>query len=100
MTASRSRECPARPPRLSPTQVRADALRANGYTERNKLCQEHDVIVPRMRSKGGTLNPEDRDLNHQISNVRMNAENVTCRQRTVRIRRALDLNDTRRYSLF
>lgn len=42
----------------------------------DKLCPQHEVIVPRMRPKGGRLSPDDRELNHQISKVRITVENV------------------------
>ncbi|GAA5438241.1 hypothetical protein Daqu01_03386 [Deinococcus aquaticus] len=59
-----------------------------GYTALDKLCPQHEVIVPRMRPKGGTISPEDRALNHQISKVRITVENVVCKLKKFRLRRS------------
>ncbi|MFC3601954.1 transposase family protein [Deinococcus soli (ex Cha et al. 2016)] len=71
-----------------------------GDTGLDKLCAQHEVIVPRMRPKGGTLSPEDRALNHQIAKVRITVENVVCKLKKFRICREFYRNDTRRHGLF
>lgn len=71
-----------------------------GYTGLDKLCPEHEVIVPRMRPRGGVLSPEDRELNHQISKVRITVENVVCKLKKFRVCREFYRNDTRRHGLF
>ncbi|GGL12949.1 hypothetical protein GCM10010844_34620 [Deinococcus radiotolerans] len=64
-----------------------------GYTGLDKQCPGHEVIVPRMRPKGGTLSPEDRELNHQISKVRITVENVVCKLKEFRVCRKFYRND-------
>lgn len=60
----------------------------------------HEVIVPRMRPKGGTLSPEDQDLNHQMSKVRITVENVICTLKKFRVCRECYRNDPGRHGLF
>jgi hypothetical protein len=71
-----------------------------GDTGVDKLCPQHEVIVPRMRPKGGTLSPEDRELNHQIAKVRITVENVVCKLKKFRMCKEFYRNDTRRHGLF
>ena len=66
----------------------------------DKLCPQHEVIVPRMRPKGGMQSPEDRELNHQIAKVRITVENVVCKLKKFRVCREFYRNDTRRHGLF
>lgn len=71
-----------------------------GYTGLDKLCPGHEVIVPRMRPKGGVLSPEDRELNHQISKVRITVENVVCKLKKFRVCREFYRNDPGRHGQF
>lgn len=71
-----------------------------GYTGLQKLCPEHEVITPRMRPRDGTLSPDDRELNHQISKVRITVENVVCKIKKFRVCREFYRNDTRRHGVF
>ena len=71
-----------------------------GYTGLDKLCPNHEVIVPRMRPRGGALSAEDRELNRQISKVRITVENVICTLKKFRICREFYRNDTGRHGVF
>lgn len=71
-----------------------------GYTGLDKLCPNHEVIVPRMRPRGGALSGEDRELNHQISKVWITVENVICTLKKFRVCRELYRNDTGRHGMF
>lgn len=71
-----------------------------GYTGLDKLCPQHEVITPRMRPRGSTLSEENRELNHQISKVRITVENVVCHMKKFRICREFYRNDTRRHGQF
>lgn len=71
-----------------------------GYKGLDKLCPGHEVIVPRMRPKGRTLSSEDRDLNHQVSKVRITIENVVCKLKKFRVCREFYRNDPGRHGLF
>jgi hypothetical protein len=56
-----------------------------GHTGLDKLCPAHEVPVPRMRFRGGTLSSEDREPNHQIFKVRITVENVVHKVNKFRI---------------
>lgn len=71
-----------------------------GYTGLEKLCPRHEVIVPKMRPKGGELSEEDQALNRQISKVRITVENVLCKLKKFRICREFYRNETRRHGQF
>nr|WP_275040576.1 transposase family protein [Deinococcus deserti] len=71
-----------------------------GYTGLEKLCPTLELIVPRMRPKGGALSEEDRELNHQISKVHITVENVVCKIKKFRICREFYRNDTGRHGMF
>ncbi|AFD27386.1 Transposase, IS4 (plasmid) [Deinococcus gobiensis I-0] len=53
-----------------------------------------------MRPKGGRLSPDDRDLNHQISKVRITVEDVVCKIKKFRVCREFYRNDPRHYGQF
>ncbi|MDR6221515.1 transposase family protein [Deinococcus soli (ex Cha et al. 2016)] len=53
-----------------------------------------------MRPKSGTLSPEDRALNHQISKVRIRVENVVCKLKKFCVCSEFYRNSTRRHGLF
>lgn len=55
-----------------------------GYTGLDKIYPEHETIVPKKRPKGGDLTTEERELNRQISKVRIAAENAICRMKKFR----------------
>lgn len=59
------------------------------------LAQRYDVIVPRRRSTGETLSPEDRALNHRPFRVRITVDSVVCRMRTCRVCQGFYRHDTR-----
>lgn len=63
----------------------------------DKLCPEHEVVVPRMRPKGGPLNPENWKLDHEMSKVCITVKNVVCR---IKICREFYRNDIQRRGLF
>ncbi len=86
--------------RLLPRLPRGDHVwRDRGYTGLDKLCPDHEVIVARMRSKGGTLSLEEREPTHHISKVRLTVENVVCKLKKFRICREFYRNDIRRHGL-
>ena len=53
-----------------------------GYTSLDKFCPQHEVIVPRIRPKGGRLSQDDRGLNYQMSKVRITVENIVCKMKS------------------
>ena len=53
-----------------------------------------------MRPKGGRLSPDDRELNHQISKVRITVENVVCKIKKFRAGRKFYRNDPRYHGQF
>ncbi|WP_412029920.1 transposase family protein [Deinococcus yunweiensis] len=65
-----------------------------------RLCPEHEVITSRVRPRGGTLSGEHRDLNHQISKIRITVENVVCRLKKFRICREFYRNGPRHHGQF
>ncbi|WP_084047148.1 transposase family protein [Deinococcus hopiensis] len=87
--------------RLLPRLPRGSRLWGDrGYTGLEKLCPQHEVIVPRKRPKGGCLSLEDRELNRQISKVRIAVENALCRVKKFRVCREFYRNDPQRHGLF
>ncbi|GGM17248.1 hypothetical protein GCM10010841_26850 [Deinococcus aerophilus] len=66
----------------------------------DRLCPEHEVIVPRMRPRGNRSSSKDRDLNQQFSTMRIAVENMVCNMGKLRICREFYRNDTRRYGRF
>ena len=71
-----------------------------GYTGLEKLCPQHEVVVPTKRPKGGTLTGEERELNRQISKVRIAVENALCRVKKFRVCREFYRNHPKRHGLF
>jgi len=87
--------------RLLPRVPRGTRLWGDrGYTGLEKLCPRHEVVVPVKRPKGGTLSGEDRELNRQISKVRIAVENALCRVKKFRVCREFYRNHPQRHGLF
>ena len=55
-----------------------------GYTGLDKIYPEHQTIVPKKRPRGGKLTGEEKELNRQISKVRITVENAICRMKKFR----------------
>lgn len=50
-----------------------------GYTGLDKIYPDYETIVPKKRPRNGELSDQERELNRQISKVRIAVENAICR---------------------
>lgn len=87
--------------RLLPRLPRGTRLWGDrGDTGLDNLCPQHEGILPRMRPRGSRLNPDDRELNHQISKVRITVKNVVCKIKKFRICREFYRNAPHHHGQF
>lgn len=87
--------------RLLPRLPRGTRLWGDrGYMGLDKLCPQHEGMVPRMRPRDGRLSPDDHELSLQISRVWITLENVICKVKKFRICRNLHRDDAKHYGQF